>query len=365
MKKIFIGLMSGTSADGINAALVDFSEPTPQLMSTHYHPFSPDLQTAILSFCKPAMNEIQRMGELDKIIGKLSANAVLALLKKSKLSAKDILAIGSHGQTLRHIPSQGFTLQVGDPNIIAAETGITTIADFRRRDMALGGQGAPLVPAFHHAIFVKKDTPRAIVNIGGIANITLLPTDDIRSVVGFDTGPGNTLLDAWTKQETFQPYDKAGSWAASGSIHQPLLKTLLNDPFFALPHPKSTGPDYFNMTWLKRHISASLLPENIQCTLVELTAQSIIQSIQQHLSQGDIFICGGGVHNDFLMKRLRILAHPFTVQSTEQLGVDPGWVESMAFAWLAKQTLDGRSGNIPAVTGAKKATVLGGSYTST
>lgn len=363
MGELYIGLMSGTSADSIDAVLVDFSQPQPRLVHSHSCKFSPDLRQTILGLCQPGPDEIKRMGELDILLGKAFADTTNILLQKSRVSAKQVRAIGSHGQTIRHYPNHSFTLQIGDPNIIAAETGITTIADFRRRDIAHGGQGAPLAPAFHQVIFAKKGHDRVIVNIGGIANITLLPGNN-KTVSGFDTGPGNILLDAWIEKHLQQTYDKDGAWANQGNINQALLEKLLTDPFFSLPPPKSSGREYFNLEWLENYLSTPLSPVDVQATLVALTAQSIIAAIKNYFTQGEIFICGGGAHNKLLMQHLRKNATPFTVSSTYELGIEPEWVEAVAFAWLAKQTLSGQTGNITAITGAKKATILGGVYFS-
>lgn len=360
MSELYIGLMSGTSVDGIDAALVDFSEPQPKLLGTLYQEYSSELRQKIVDLCQPGLNEINRLGELDVQLGKAFASISQSLLKNHAIEPAHIRAIGSHGQTIRHHPAQGFTLQIGDPNIIAAETGITTIADFRRRDIAWGGQGAPLVPAFHQTMFTAKDHHRIILNIGGIANITVLPTNG--DLIGFDTGPGNTLLDAWMEKHCQKACDHQGAWAATGKINQELLANLLDDPFFKLTSPKSTGREYFNLAWLETFLTPDISPVDVQTTLVELTARSILAAAASHISSGEIFVCGGGVHNDFLMQRLHQLAASFSVQSTQSLGIDPNWVEAMAFAWLAKQTLEKKTGNIKAVTGAKRDTVLGGVY---
>ncbi len=362
MTELYIGLMSGTSLDGIDAVLVDFSQPSPTLVASHYNEYTPQLRQTILALCHPGTDEINRMGELDVALGKQFALATNTLLKKNHLTAKQIRAIGSHGQTIRHYPQRQFTVQIGDPNIIAAETGITTVADFRRRDIAHGGQGAPLVPAFHQHIFSTSATNRAIVNIGGIANITLLPATDKQSILGFDTGPGNTLLDIWAEKYLHQPQDKNGAWAAQGKIHAELLEKLLADPFFKLVPPKSTGREYFNLQWLENHLPTAIPPVDVQTTLTELTARSIINAISHYFSQAEILICGGGVHNHFLMQRLQKLNPALSVTSTQTRGIDPDWVEAIAFAWLAKQTLAGNPGNITAVTGAMKTTILGGVY---
>lgn len=360
MSELYIGLMSGTSADGINAVLVEFQPSQPKMIANYYQEYSDELRRDILSLCQPGSDEINRLADLDVKLGKIFAEIVKVLLKKESISPKKIRAIGSHGQTIRHYPNKCFTLQIGDPNIIAAETGITTVADFRRRDIAVGGQGAPLVPAFHQAVFAKKDENRAIVNIGGIANITLLSTHD--KTLGFDIGPGNVLLDAWTDQHLNQRYDKNGEWAATGKVNPSLLDTLLNDSFFKLPHPKSTGREYFNLSWLKQYLTHPITPQDVQTTLVELTAKTIINTVTHFFTTGKILICGGGAYNHFLMKRLTALAENFHVDTTQKFGIDPDWVEAMAFAWLAKQRIEGKPGNIPAVSGARSPAILGGIY---
>ncbi len=367
MKDLFIGLMSGTSADGIDAALVDFSESQPVVIETHYTPYPPTLREKILALCEKGDDEIQRLGELDIILGKAFASAANHLLKKQSLPAKAIKAIGSHGQTIRHHPHHPFrfTVQIGDPNTIAAETGITTVADFRRKDMALDGQGAPLVPAFHQYLFASPDKNRVIVNIGGIANVTLLPHTYAGTIVGFDTGPGNVLMDAWIHLHKNESYDQHGAWGSQAKMQPTLLTNMLADPYFQLPPPKSTGREYFNLPWLTHHLQKidSISPMDVQATLVELTAQSIMQACSQSIAQGEILICGGGAHNTFLMTRLCELAKPhFTVDSTQKYGIDPDWIEAIAFAWLARQTLHGKPGNLPSVTGARQLAILGGVY---
>ena len=362
MNKLYIGLMSGTSADGIDAALVDFSDTHPQLLATHYTKFTPEIRRYILDLCQPGDNEINRLGELDAELGKEFAITANTLLKQNQLNKEQVCAIGSHGQTIRHHPKRNFTLQIGDPNIIASETGITTVADFRRRDIALGGQGAPLVPAFHAAIFRSPTVNRIVVNIGGMANITLLPADDSQPIHGFDTGPGNTLLDAWIEKHLHEPRDTDGNWARQGQIDNDLLQALLKDPFFSLKAPKSTGREYFNLEWLEKQLPTSIKPIDVQATLVELTAQSIIAAIKQYCSSGEIILCGGGAHNTFLMEQLRKAGSHYSIESTQKFGISPDWIEAMAFAWLAKQTLAKQSGNIKTVTGAKEASILGGVY---
>jgi anhydro-N-acetylmuramic acid kinase len=365
---LYIGLMSGTSADGIDAALVDFSQSQPTVVATYYSPYSATMRDKILALCQKGEDEIQRLGELDLLLGKAFAQAVGNLLKQQSLSSSAIKAIGSHGQSIRHLPHHPhrFTIQIGDPNIIAAETGITTVADFRRKDIAFGGQGAPLVPAFHQHVLASDQINRVIVNIGGIANITLLPQKNPGPIIGFDTGPGNVLLDGWINTDQRESHDKNGAWGAQGKVDSALLDRLLADHYFELPPPKSTGREHFNLVWLQKYLHAhgkTISPVDVQTTLVELTASSLLLGIRKYLQQGEILVCGGGAHNTFLMARLQALAGPtFMVDSTQKYGIDPDWVEAMAFAWLARQTLNRQPGNLPSVTGARQTAVLGGVY---
>ena len=367
MSKLFIGLMSGTSLDSIDAVAVEVKNNDCTLIAHHSSELPPDVRQQILQLTLPGGNEIDQMGQLDLTLGRLFAKATNGLLSTSGLSRESITAIGSHGQTIRHRPEHNFTLQIGDPNTIAELTGITTIADFRRRDMAAGGQGAPLVPAFHNTLFRSTENPRLIANIGGMSNVTLLPANASETVMGYDTGPGNVLLDSWIKERRGLAYDKNGEWAKSGTVHQPLLETLLKLPFFQQTPPKSTGREQFNLDWLKQQLSAvsEEIPEaDVQATLLEYTARTLSDAIKQHQDgvKLEVFVCGGGAHNKFLLQRLHELMHPVNVTTTSALGVDPDWVEAIAFAWLASRTLDGLSGNLSAVTGAKGERILGGIY---
>lgn len=364
MSELYIGLMSGTSLDGIDAALVDFAEEKIRLVDFLYTPFPDDLRQRISTISQPNQPILLKdYGQLDSELGICFANAVTELLKQSNCTNRQIIAIGSHGQTIYHEPnhSHGFSLQIGDPNRIAHLTGITTIADFRRRDIAAQGQGAPLVPAFHQAVFADKHCPRVIVNIGGIANITIL---NGQSVQGFDTGPGNTLMDLWHQRHHHQSYDLNGNWAASGKIDKPLLRALLSDAYFLLPPPKSTGKEYFSLPWLDRMLKGfnDLKAEDIQATLCALTAQSIADAINKYApSTQQMYVCGGGVYNAKLMTLLeQRFAVP--VMSTTALGIDPDGVEAIAFAWLARQTYEGLTGNLCSVTGAETPVILGGIY---
>jgi anhydro-N-acetylmuramic acid kinase len=358
--ELFVGVLSGTSVDAVDAALVRFT-PRPELVATHTLPYPPELRAELLALAVPGENEIDRLGSADVAVGRHFARAVRALLVRAGVAAREVSAVGSHGQTVRHRPRQAlpFTLQIGDPNVIAVETGVPVVGDFRRKDVALGGQGAPLVPAFHEAIFRQAGVARAVVNIGGIANVTLLPADASAPVRGFDTGPGNTLLDAWCRRHRGEAMDRDGGFAASGRVRAELLERLLADEFFAQPAPKSTGPEYFSPAWLEGR-AAGFPPADVQATLVALTAQSIADAVRTTLGAADVFACGGGARNPVLMQALRERCDGCRVETTAALGVDPGWVEAMAFAWLARQRVRGESGNCVAVTGARRSAILGG-----
>lgn len=365
MPELFIGTLSGTSVDGIDAALVRFS-PAPALVASHSLKFPEDLRRDLLALGVPGANEIDRLGQADVRLGRLFARAVNELLRQAGVAPGEVAAIGSHGQTIRHRPALAhpFTLQIGDPNVIAAETGIPVVADFRRKDLALGGQGAPLVPAFHDAIFRQPGTDRVIVNIGGIANLTVLSGNPARPVLGFDTGPGNTLLDGWCRRCLNEPMDRNGAFAASGRAHPGLLAALLGDPYFQLAPPKSTGPEYFSADWLQRLLAATgePAPADVQATLLALTARSIADAIRQlpGLDRPAVHVCGGGAHNGALMRALQDNLPGSTVAPTDALGLPGDWIEAMAFAWLARQRLHQKTGNSPFVTGASRPAVLGG-----
>ncbi len=363
----YIGLMSGTSLDAIDAAIVRFSGKRCELQQHLALTISEDIRQQALSLLTPGENELARLCRLDVQLGRLFAEAVQALLRQADLDASAISAIGSHGQTLRHYPDTEFptTLQIGDPNIIAEQTGITTIADFRRRDMAAGGQGAPLAPAFHQALLRDEKDDRVVLNIGGIANIPLLPADPAQPITGFDTGPGNALMDSWIQTHLQQSHDPEGTWATSGKMNKTLLDQLLSDAYFQQAPPKSTGRETFNLSWLEKQLQnfSDLSAEDIQATLAELTAISIARAISKHAADTkQVLICGGGIHNSYLIQRLAAHLPQQQLRSTQELGIDPDWVEAMAFAWLAKQTLEGQAGNLPGVTGAQHPVILGGIY---
>jgi anhydro-N-acetylmuramic acid kinase len=390
----YVGLMSGTSCDGVDAVVADFANDRVQTLGHVHVPFSSSLREQLQSLTQSGNDEIERLGDVSVALARVYAEATLALLAKTKLQAKDIAALGAHGQTIRHRPERGFTLQINQPALIAELTGIAVVADFRSRDVAAGGQGAPLVPAFHAAVFTS-DSARAIVNIGGIGNVSLLSpsandeepapdlirgrmTNDDNRVRGFDTGPGNTLLDAWCERYTGKPFDENGAWGASGRVDDALLAHLFNEPYFSAPPPKSTGRELFNLAWLDKKLAGfagetlsaalprsgresdaslpsaarQLKPEDVQATLVALTAQSITREVADH----EVFVCGGGVFNQALMRQIP------NAKSTAVLGVDPMHVEALAFAWLAHECFASRPGNVPAVTGARGARILGAVY---
>lgn len=362
---LFVGLMSGTSMDAVDAALLRIHDGAFELLDCREHPITAELRDRIHLISHPGEDEIQRLGELDRDLGRCFADAVQCLLAQSGTAAEDVRAIGSHGQTVRHLPpsataGQAFSLQIGDPNTIAELTGITTVADFRRRDIAAGGEGAPLTPAFHAAAFGDPAKRRAIVNIGGIANVTLMLDGEVN---GFDTGPGNTLLDQWVSRHRGEAYDPLGGWAAEGEVQPELLARLAAHPYFSLPPPKSTGKELFNLSWLDG-ITAGLPtmePRDVQATLAELTALTIADSLAP-LGLDDVYVCGGGAANTDLMRRLYQGIVPASLGTTTELGCDPAWVEAAAFAWLAWRTLEGLPGNLPAVTGASGERVLGAIY---
>ncbi len=358
----YIGLISGTSMDGIDAVLASFSDDRLLLHATHAHAYPRELRDILRNVInKPDECGLDQLGSLDRWTGECFRDAALALIEKSDVEQREIIAIGSHGQTLRHQPNseRPFSLQIGDAATIAAGTGIATVADFRSADIAAGGQGAPLVPPFHDWLFRSKDANRAVLNIGGIANITAMPAGDA-PVVGFDTGPGNTLLDAWITQQRDLPYDESGQWAAGGELIAALLAKMLADDYFDLPPPKSTGFEHFNLAWLRDFGISDYEPVDVQATLCELTASTIATAIEMYApATREVFVCGGGVHNKDLLRRLRHKLSESVVSSTQDEGLDPDWVEAAAFAWLAMRTTKNKSGNLPSVTGASRKVVLG------
>ena len=359
---LYIGVMSGTSLDGMDIALIELGASI-TLLATHYIPMPEGLRSDLLQLCASGPDEVARSAIAENRWARLAAQGVNDLLAQQELAPERIRAIGSHGQTIRHEPAQGWTVQIGNPALLAELTGISVVSDFRRRDVAAGGQGAPLVPAFHEALFTDNTANRAVLNIGGFSNLSLITTEN--PVAGFDCGPGNVLLDAWIQEERGELYDRSGQWAASGNVEPLLLEALLRDPFFQTQGPKSTGREVFNLKWLQHHLLAlpTFSAENVQATLLELTALTIVQSLQTAQSCTDeLLVCGGGAHNTTLMARLKQLLPNTQVNSTEARGVDPDWVEAMAFAWLAHCCLENIPTNRPCVTGARGLRVLGAIY---
>ena len=398
---LYIGTMSGTSLDGMDAVLCQFDgeeniQQPLRLLASISQDFPPRLREVLLALCQPngvqeltptmgePSSELDWFGWASKEYAEFASDVVNNLLQQSNTDVESVLAIGCHGQTVRHRPQMGFSLQLLDANIIAERTGISVVSDFRRRDMAVGGQGAPLVPAFHQALFATPDSTRVLLNLGGIANITVLPANanlinanpandalvNNSSVIGYDTGPANLLLDAWTALHTDKDYDAGGAWAQSGQVVEPLLNQLIEHPFFARTYPKSTGREDFNLAWLQSelqkfdqasaHIRYS--SADVQATLTELTAMSASMQINMFIKakeNSSVYVCGGGALNDYLMTRLQAHLPHCKVETTASLGLNPAWVEAVAFAWLARQTLMGETGNLPAVTGASKGVVLG------
>ncbi|ODP99396.1 anhydro-N-acetylmuramic acid kinase [Salinivibrio sp. SS3] len=360
---IYIGVMSGTSLDNIDVVAVRFTHAGyVESIARHSDPFPHDIKTTVITLSRGHPMSVKALGELDRRLGECYANAINTLLEQAALRPKHVAAVGCHGQTVYHQPSGDypFTMQLGDANVIAARTGITTVADFRRKDMAYGGQGAPLVPAFHNDYFADSEQATAVVNIGGIANVSMICPD--RPLYGFDTGPGNMLMDAWTQRHRHQAYDKDGEWAATSCAYQPLLNRLLSDAYFSRPAPKSTGREYFNLDWLDRQLLAfSLSPDQVQATLLALTAESIALAIRP-LERGRVFVCGGGAHNQALMHALQQALPQWSIAQTDDAGISCDDMEAIAFAWLARQTLNHQPGNVPAVTGATQACCLGAIY---
>ena len=359
---LYLGVMSGTSLDGLDIALIEQIEQ-PRLLATHYIPMPVDLRQDLLNLCASGPDEIARAAMAENRWAELAAQGIQHLLAAQGMVPQSIRAVGSHGQTIRHEPARGFTVQIGNPALLAERTGLCVVGDFRRRDVAAGGQGAPLVPAFHEALFAHLGKRLAVLNVGGFSNLSLIEQD--APVHGFDCGPGNVLLDAWIYRKRGQPYDDAGAWAASGRVQEALLGQLLADPFFAGSGPKSTGREVFNLPWLDAHLSKlpTYRDEDVQATLLELTARSIVESLG-NAQQGTeaLLVCGGGAHNRVLMARLAALLPGVQVSSTAAHGIDPDWVEAMAFAWLAHCCLEGIPANRPSVTAAKGLRVLGAIY---
>lgn len=365
---LYIGLMSGTSLDGVDGVLADFSAPTSPRWLGHAHvPFASDLRQRLLALHSPGHDELHQSQQLGLELARLNAAVVTQLLQTQAVPAARISAIGAHGQTIRHRPvidaGLGYSLQLNQPALLAELTGITVVADFRSRDIAAGGQGAPLVPAFHQAMWAQAQRRVAVLNLGGIANLSLLHPDQPLS--GFDCGPGNMLLDAWHQRHRGGPYDAQGAWGACGQCHTGLLQHLRSEPFFAAPAPKSTGRDLFHLGWLETHLRAhpNLPPVDVQATLLELTAHTCADALLRHMPDPhELLVCGGGAFNLALMQRLAQRLSPCPVLTSAARGLHPLQVEAAAFAWLAQKTLLGQTGNAPSVTGARGPRVLGAIY---
>lgn len=360
----YIGVMSGTSLDGVDVVLAAIDESRVAQLASLTWPIPVALKEAVLAICQGQALTLSQLGQLDNRLGNLFAEAVIALMSQEHLEAHDIVAIGCHGQTVWHEPTGAapHTMQIGDNNIIAARTGVSVVGDFRRRDMALGGQGAPLVPAFHQALLAHPDERRMILNIGGIANLSLLvPGMPVR---GFDTGPANMLMDAWIWRSLGKPYDKDAEWASEGKVILPMLQDMLSDPYFSAPAPKSTGREYFNYGWLAQFLARypGLRPQDVQATLTELTAVTISEQVMLSGGCERLLVCGGGSRNPLVMARLAGLLAGTEVASTDAYGISGDDMEALAFAWLAWRTVAGLPGNLPSVTGASEATVLGAIY---
>jgi anhydro-N-acetylmuramic acid kinase len=371
-QRYFIGIMSGTSLDGVDAALVREQAGNITHVDSAFLAYPEAIKSALLALHHPSDNELHLANILANQLADLYAQATHRLLTQARLSPSEICAIGCHGQTIRHCPSladgTAYTLQIGNNARLAELTNITVVGDFRSRDIAAGGQGAPLVPAFHQAVFASPDVNRVILNIGGIANVSYLPTSCLQSadtILGFDTGPGNMLIDHWVKQHLNMDYDAGGAWSAGGKIITPLLEAMLAEPYFALPPPKSTGRDLFHAQWLNAFLNnahANHAPQDVACTLLELTALSIAQAIARDCpNTHEVYVCGGGAHNHLLMQRLSQHCG-LAMQTTDALGVGVDWVEAVAFAWLAQRCIDQLPGNLPAVTGAQGHRILGAIY---
>jgi anhydro-N-acetylmuramic acid kinase len=359
--ELYIGIMSGTSLDGIDAALVAFSDGKPAMRATHYRPYGEELKDTLLALHEPAANELHQALMLGNALAREYAAATDALLEAALVEAGDIAAIGCHGQTIRHRPEYGYTLQIGNHALLAELSGITVVGDFRGSDIAAGGHGAPLVPAFHDMTLRHPAAHRIVVNIGGIANLTNLPPGAPTS--GFDCGPGNMLMDAWVAEHRGEAYDHDGAWAASGRVIPTLLQRMLGEPYFAAPPPKSCGRDLFNTAWLRRHLQGDEAPADVQATLLALTCSCIAQGITRFCPGAqEVYLCGGGAHNAALRAGLARALPGCRLELSDALGVGADWMEAIAFAWLARQALHRHPANLPLVTGARHPCILGAIY---
>ena len=355
--------MSGTSLDGVDAALVSFASSTPKILATSYLPYPDEVRGEALSLHQTGSDELHRSALLAQALSRLYAKACLQLLAETAIDSASVAAIGCHGQTIRHRPEAGYSLQISNPSLLAELTGIAVITDFRNRDIAAGGQGAPLVPAVHEALFRSTTTHRALLNLGGIANLTNLPCDNISPVTGFDCGPANMLLDAWIERHHGAKYDKNGDWAKQGKVLIPLLDKLFEHAFFSIKPPKSCGREEFNLDWINANLTGDEQPVDVQATLTELTAVACQRATLQWCpGVTEIYACGGGAHNKTLMDRLGELLPHCAIHTTAALGIPPDWVEAVAFAWLARQHVLGLPGNLTTVTGARGPRILGATY---
>lgn len=361
LPELYVGLMSGTSLDGVDAVLAELVDSGARLRAHVQHPFAEDLRGELLALCTSDANEIDRAAVAGNRLAEIYAGATRALLNAAAVPASGVRAIGCHGQTVRHRPERGYTVQLGNPALLAELTAVTVVADFRSRDIAAGGQGAPLVPAFHAMLFGSRDEDRAVLNLGGIANVTILERSG--GVRGFDTGPGNCLLDHWIQRTQGQRFDAGGCWAAGALPDARLLERFLGEAFFAQPPPKSTGRELFNAQWLDRQIGTGMPAQVVQATLLELTAQSAARALAAHApAVARVIVCGGGARNDALRARLAMLLAPRVVEPSDAWGLGAEQVEATAFAWLARCALTGKPAGLPAVTGARAARVLGAIY---
>jgi len=355
---LFVGLMSGTSLDGVDAVLADLAAPVPRILASAHQPFDAALRAGLHALGFPGQDELERAALLGNELARRYASAIAELLLKSGKQAAEVRAAGCHGQTVRHRPECGYTLQIGNAALLAELSGISVVADFRSRDVAAGGQGAPLVPAFHAAVFGHRSENRAVVNIGGIANVTRLPPGG--PVSGFDCGPGNCLLDLWAQKHLGAPLDADGAWAAGGIVAPQLLQRLLQEPFISALPPKSTGRELFNESWLSTRLRGEE-PRAVQATLLEFTARCVADACR---GAGRVIVCGGGASNGALMRRLAALLAPAPLESSDYHGIPATLVEALAFAWLAKQAIAGVPAGLPGVTGARGPRVMGAIYPS-
>lgn len=358
---LYIGAISGTSLDGIDIALINFAQKLPDVIESFTIKYPMRIKEQLRTAIQSKSISFELLGELDLTVAKITADGVNQVLQRTGKSTSEINGIGSHGQTLFHIPGE-YTLQIGDPNQIARLTGIPVVSDFRRMDIAAGGQGAPLTPLIHQALFHSYAQDTAVVNLGGIANMTILYKDKPTQVIGYDTGPANTLLDNWCEKHHKKPFDKDGKWASNGTVKQDVLGMMLKDPYFKAHSPKSTGPEYFNIDWVEKYLINTYSAQDIQATLTELTAISIANEVKKHLKYGRVLLCGGGCHNLHLVNRISRFLHDYTVMPTNEIGFDCDSLEAVFFAWLAQKRLKKELVRLEQITGSSEPVCLGGVY---